>query len=178
MTVHISEIQNPKIAKILNLPPPKEKKKRKASRRLEDSLQKLEIKWFDLQYPTMTKLLFAIPNGGGYRHIVGKNGVKFSPEGKRMKEMGTRKGVLDLLFMEPRGSYTGLWIENKVEDNEMDKDQKEFAALARARRYKVVEVRTIEQFMNAIIGYLKLSKPEKGEGYADQKQTSGQDKVE
>ncbi len=75
-----------------------------------------------------------------------------------MKAMGVRKGVLDMEFLEPRGDYVGLWLEFKVEDNEMDKDQVTFARLARARNWKVEEVRTLERFITVINSYLNLKK--------------------
>ena len=49
----------------------------------EEILQTACITWFDYQYPHLSKLLFAVPNGGS-RHKI---------EAKNLKKQGVRAGV-------------------------------------------------------------------------------------
>lgn len=57
----------------------------------EHELQKSCVKWFRLQYPEYTNLLFAIPNGG----------KRNAREAARLKAEGVTPGVPDLFLQLP-----------------------------------------------------------------------------
>lgn len=94
----------------------------------EHQEQSLLIRWFRLQYPSLSLNLFAIPNGGA-RHIV--TAVK-------LKEEGVVPGIPDLFLMLPVNQYHGLFIEMKAKSGKVSKPQKDFLALANSLNYKAV----------------------------------------
>jgi len=71
----------------------------RADRQTEEDIHKAVIEWADRQSVTKPalELLFHVPNGGS-RH---------GAEAKKLKEMGTRQGVPDLLLPYP------MWCEKK-----------------------------------------------------------------
>lgn len=115
---------------------------KKQNMHLEDDLQASCVKWFRMQYPHLT--LFAIPNGG-------KRDVR---EAVRLKKQGVLKGVHDLFLMKMTKQYCGLFIEIKIGDNKLTKDQEEFALKAMREGHKVGACRTFEEFVRTIRGYL------------------------
>lgn len=57
-----------------------------------------------VSYPDL-RWFFAIPNGG----------ARDQRTGARLKATGVKRGVLDTCLPVKRGSYSGLWIELKIE---------------------------------------------------------------
>lgn len=70
----------------------------------EHKLQVSCVKWFRLQYPKYSSLLFSIPNGGARNIIVAK----------KLKSEGVVSGVSDLILLIPNNNYYGLCIEMKT----------------------------------------------------------------
>ena len=72
---------------------------------IEDDEQAALFSWASMRANTgyMTRLMFAIPNGGFRRPL----------EAKRMKLQGTKAGVPDIFLPVPRGEFSGLFIELK-----------------------------------------------------------------
>lgn len=78
-------------------------------------------------YPDV--LVFAIPNGGGRSPM----------EATKLKEEGVLAGVSDLMVLEARGGWHGLFIEMKrVTGGRVSEEQRSFMAKARERGYKCV----------------------------------------
>ncbi len=72
-------------------------------RQLEHAEQCALLKWWRLQYPAKSRLLFAIPNGGARNAITGA----------MLKAEGVLAGVPDLFLAVPAGGRHGLFIELK-----------------------------------------------------------------
>jgi hypothetical protein len=88
--------------------------------------------------------LFAIPNGG----------KRSKTEAARMKKMGVKPGVSDLLLPIPRKGFHGLWIELKAKKGKPTKEQLEWLDKMTAEGYAAVlcygclsAIKTIEQYM-------------------------------
>ncbi len=47
-------------------------------------------------------------------------------EGKKLKRMGVKRGVPDLFIAVPKNGKAGLWIELKVGNGKLSKEQKQF----------------------------------------------------
>jgi hypothetical protein len=94
--------------------------------------------------------LLAVPNGGN-RSIT---------EALRLKREGVKRGVSDLFFAHPsfgRGFfYHGLWIEVKSKKGKLRKEQKEWMLFMSNVGYKCVEVRTVDEGIQAIKDYLGM----------------------
>lgn len=133
------------------------KKKRAKPRHLEDDLQMLEVKLFEIQYPQYAEDLIAIPNGGKREKKIGRDGKFFCPSAKRMKAMGVKAGVYDLFIPVPRAGYHGLWIENKVGKNGLSDAQEIFGERMRFRGYAVKEVWTLDEFQETCRWYFGRS---------------------
>lgn len=75
-------------------------------RHIESRLQIACKKWFDLQYPKIARLCFAIPNGG-YRSTI---------EAQFLKAEGSTAGVSDMILLIPSGpgKWSSLCIEFKA----------------------------------------------------------------
>lgn len=58
-----------------------------------------------MQYRSLAKLLFAVPNGGSRSKV----------EAAIMQGEGVTPGVSDLILLVARGNYNGLCIEMKTE---------------------------------------------------------------
>jgi len=112
---------------------------------LEHKLQVACVKWFDLQYPEIKKLLWATPNGG-YRNAI---------EAMRLKAEGVRRGVPDLFLAYPSNGYSGLFIEMKIGKNKKTIDQDQYFHMLTAVGYLCKEVRSFDEFVDLIVNYFK-----------------------
>lgn len=70
-------------------------------------------------------LVFAVPNGGGRTRYWGR----------RLKAEGVKRGVSDLVVLEPRGPHHGLVVELKKPGGAASDEQLEFLAACRERGY-------------------------------------------
>lgn len=120
----------------------------------ESGLQQACVKWFRTQYPK--HILFAIPNGGKLPFIKTKTGKRFSAEAVKLKAEGLLPGVSDIMLLEPRGIYHGLFIEMKFNKNGLSEEQIKFFLEAEKRKYKCVVCKTVDEFMKEITDYLNL----------------------
>jgi hypothetical protein len=120
---------------------------------LESKLQRSCVKWFDLQYPKMRQLLFAIPNGGARSKI----------EAGIMKGEGVRAGVADMFLAVPRQNvpepyneelYNGLFIEFKYGKGKQSDTQKSFQAAVDKQGFGYEIVTDFDSFKNLIESYL------------------------
>jgi hypothetical protein len=111
----------------------------------EERLQKDCILWFDYQYPTLQKLLFAVPNGGS-RNIL---------EAVNLKKQGVRAGVSDLVLLYPCTDYHFLCIEFKAKKGTQSNEQKEFQKSVESVGGLYVLIRSFDDFKNNITKYFE-----------------------
>lgn len=127
-------------------PPPPRKRRRPAgpgiyasrapAPRSEAAEQRDLVKWARLaafRDPAL-RLLFAIPNGGGFSGGFKSNAIRVS----RMKAAGLTPGVPDLFLAAPRAGFAGLFVEMKRTSRaNVSDDQETMAAQLSAAGYAV-----------------------------------------
>ena len=90
----------------------------KTSCPLEHEEQANVVQWFDLQYPQLSRLLFAIPNGAN----------KSIATAMKFKREGLRPNFPDLGLAVARRGYNGMFIEMKrVKGGVLSEGQKQYA---------------------------------------------------
>lgn len=86
---------------------------------------------------------------------VSKKGVKYSPAGKKLKDKGVKKGVLDFICIEKRHNYTGLVIELKVGKNKCTKEQIEWISKFKSEGYLVEICYSLNHVEDVLKEYFK-----------------------
>lgn len=116
------------------------------TRHIESTIQKSCVTWFRLQYPSIGRLLFAVPNGG----------ARNAREAAIMKGEGVTAGVSDLILLYGSGNYNALCIEFKTlsKSSKQTPLQKEWQALAEQYGNKYVVCRSFEDFQQEVQNYL------------------------
>lgn len=121
-------------------------KQRSKPRHEEHNLQTSCVNWFRYQYPTFSKMLIAVPNGGRRDAITGA----------MLKAEGVLAGVADLILLIPNRCYHSLLIELKTKSGTQSKAQKEWQQEVERLGYsKYILVRSIDEFIDEINDYLK-----------------------
>lgn len=115
---------------------------------LESDLQKNCVRWFRHQYPELSRLLFAVPNGGKRSRI----------EAAIMYGEGVVSGVADLILLVPRGDYHSLCIEMKYGKNVQSENQKEWGKDVERYGNKYAVCRSIDSFVELVNNYLNYGK--------------------
>ena len=110
----------------------------------ESHLQQVCVRWFRLQYPEYSKLLFAIPNAG---KRLGMNGA-------RMKAEGLLAGVPDLFLAIGSNGFNGMFIEMKHGKNKPSNEQKMMLEELKSRCYNVEIIYTLDDFIARVNSYL------------------------
>lgn len=123
----------------------------------EDQEQQKVIEWAmyrSLEYPEL-RLLHHVPNGGSRNRA----------EAVKLKRMGVKAGVPDLVLPVPCGGYAGLYIEMKVGKNKPTEKQKEWMEQLKRYGHKVEvcysgdeAIKTIEKYIQS--GETKMRKRE------------------
>lgn len=99
--------------------------------------------------PEQWELLFHVPNGE-YRPI---------STAKRLKRIGTKRGIPDIIFDEPLGGYHGLRIEMKRRTGgALTQEQKTKLSLLRDRGYMAEVCRGCDEAFALLQKYLGLNK--------------------
>lgn len=111
----------------------------------ESKMQIACIKWFDLQYSSISKCLFAVPNGGNRNPI----------EAKILRAEGVRAGASDLIFC---FNKTTTFFELKTDTGTLSKSQKEFRDLMFSMGFDYIVIRDVDTFMKEINSIIKNSK--------------------
>lgn len=120
----------------------------------EDSLQIACATYMRAQYPNA--LWFHSPNGGSRNAI----------EAAKLKQMGVRPGVSDIIILENCNwelgyefdssiEYHGLFIELKVKGGTLQQSQLEYLLAAQERWYKAAVVWNFDAFKQLIDNYLQ-----------------------
>lgn len=112
----------------------------------ESKTQRVCVKWFRLVYPKLSRLLFAVPNGG-------KRGIR---EAAIMKAEGVVAGVADLILIIPSKEYHALAIEMKTDKGKQNENQKLWQEDFEKSGGKYVVCRSFDAFRAEIERYLDL----------------------
>lgn len=111
----------------------------------ESALQQICIQWFRYQYQELSKMLFAVPNGG----------FRNQSEAIRMKREGVTPGVSDLILLLPNSEFSSLCIEMKFGKGKQSDLQKEWQIEAEKHGNKYIICNSFESFKVGIEEYLK-----------------------
>ena len=112
---------------------------------LESNLQQACIRWFDLQFPALKPLLYAVPNGG----------KRNAREAARLKREGVRPGIPDLVLAIPMLPYHGLYIELKTPKGRLQPSQRDVLLRLEDQGYMTQIVRSFDEFQSLITKYLR-----------------------
>lgn len=113
-------------------------------RHIESTIQINCVRWFRYQYRHLSRLLFAVPNGG----------ARDAATGRILKAEGVVPGAADLLLLVPSGLYHGLCIEMKTPTGRQQASQYEFEKAVKAQGYKYVICRSVDDFICEVQQYL------------------------
>lgn len=111
----------------------------------ESITQRLCVKWFRLQFPEYSRLLFAVPNGGA-RNVI---------TGRILKAEGVVAGVADLILLVPNSKYHALCVEMKTSIGRQSPAQKEWQDDVQRQGYMYVVARSLNDFRLTVNNYLK-----------------------
>ena len=113
----------------------------------ESRVQRASVRWFRLQYPELSYLLFSVPNGIYTTEV----------QGRIAKEEGMVAGVSDLLLLHPSGdgAFHGLCIEFKTPKGRQSDNQIRWQHEVEKAGYKYVVVRSFDDFLREIASFLK-----------------------
>lgn len=111
----------------------------------EHNLQVACVKWLRIQYPYLRPVFYAVPNGG----------YRTASTAAIMKAEGVNRGVSDLVLDLPTLHHHGLRIEMKAGSSQSP-EQKIYQMAVQYCGYHYQIVRTKEQFMSLIKGWLTL----------------------
>ncbi len=75
--------------------------------------------------------------------------------GGKLKAMGVKKGVPDILVFEPRGQCPGMAIELKVGRNKPTQEQEGWLKALQQRGWECQLVYTLDHFIELVDNYLK-----------------------
>lgn len=116
-------------------------------RHVESRIQQSCVTWFRMQYPSIGRLLFAVPNGGS----------RNAREAGIMKGEGVTAGVSDMILLYPCSGYNCLCIEFKTEakGSKQSPYQKEWQELTERAGNKYIICRSFDDFHREIKDYFK-----------------------
>lgn len=117
----------------------------------EDELQITCFEWIELMRPAhpILEWVIHVPNGGKRpRGAAGK-----------LKAMGVKPGVLDVLLPVPYNGWSGLAIEMKVGTNKTTGQQDDWLQVFDASGYYTAVCYTLEAFMGHVNRFLRESCP-------------------
>ncbi len=90
--------------------------------------------------------LLHVPNGG----------LRSKRQAAKLKLMGVRAGVCDLLLPVPVGDHPGLWIELKTAKGRVSPEQVEFMAGMVALGWRAEVARSAQEAVSCLSGYLGM----------------------
>ncbi len=108
----------------------------------EDSIQTTVFEWIKW-HPLLKKIVIHIPNEG-----------KRTPSyGRKLKLMGMRGGVWDVLIACARHGYIGAWVELKSRDGKLSKAQVEFGKDMQEQNYFCKVCYSVDEAIDNITWY-------------------------
>jgi hypothetical protein len=105
----------------------------------EDNFQKAVARYLDAK----GVLWFHCPNGG-HRNVA---------EAAKLKAMGVKAGVPDVLIFQPQKGYHGFAIELKVAKNKRTEHQMEMQELFMSHNWKVITSYSLDEVITEIDNY-------------------------
>lgn len=103
------------------------------------------VNWFDWEFPELEP---------DFHHFANERKCSMQ-QGRILKRMNVKKGVLDFFLALPLNGRAGLWVELKVGKNKPTKEQLEFAERKIARGYDAIFVWGMEAAKEVILNYLR-----------------------
>lgn len=103
------------------------------------------INWFNFEFPELED---------DFHHFANERKCSVM-EGRKLKRMGVKKGVLDFHLAIPLNGAHGLWIELKVGKGKLSPEQIEFIKRKTQRGYIAVAVWGFEAAKETILTYLR-----------------------
>lgn len=108
------------------------------------------VNWFNETYPHLAE---------DFHHFANERKCTVM-EGRKLKRMGVRKGVLDFHLAVPMSYFHGLWLELKVGKGTLSSEQVAFIRRKQSRGYAATAVWGHEAAKEFIDGYLKNCMPD------------------
>ena len=124
----------------------------KAYKGKEDDFQISAAKYLD----ALGVLWFHPANERKLNVVRNSKGKAFSPLGAKLKRKGVKSGVPDIVILEPRGIYHGLFLELKVGKNKTTPNQEKWKSDLNKRNYLCLVSYSLEESENIIKKYLSL----------------------
>lgn len=113
----------------------------------EAMMQKECVRWFRLQYPTLSPLLFAVPNGGS----------RDTREAAELKRQGVVAGVADIILLKSSkdGRFSSLCLELKSRTGRQSMSQISWENHAKMHGNRYLVIRSVEEFIQAVNEHLR-----------------------
>ena len=111
----------------------------------EPRIQAACVRYFACRYRKLLPLFFSVPNGarvGETQRIV-------------LKAEGLRSGVSDMILLVPSAHHHALCLEFKTPQGRQSETQKEFQLAAQEQGFRYEIIRSLNQFIEVVDGYLK-----------------------
>lgn len=119
----------------------------------EDQEQMAFVEYIEKAHPNL--VFFAVPNGEERPSKENDKGERYSLSAQRLKRLGVKSGVPDLVFAEPRGQFHGLYVEMKRRKGGKESEaQKKWRADLWLRGYKSVVCAGVDDAILQLNGYL------------------------
>lgn len=106
------------------------------------------VNWFNEKYPHLAD---------DFHHFANERKCTVM-EGRKLKRMGVKKGVLDFHLAIPMGDFHGLWLELKVGKGKLLPEQIDFIRRKQSRGYVATAVWGFEAAKEIIMCYLSTYK--------------------
>jgi hypothetical protein len=116
----------------------------------ESKLQTACVRWFRIEYPKYSRLLFAIPNGVRLHGTEKERMITWN----RLAKEGAVAGAADLFLSVPSHGTPGLYIEMKTEKGRQSEKQKLFERDAVKAGYGYAIPRSEKEFRQVVKMYL------------------------
>jgi len=125
-------------------------KRLKGGELAEETIHKVVMEWISVHtvIKQFKRLILHYPNEG-------KRSQRY---GKLLKDMGMRKGVVDLFIAVPRQGFGGAWIELKSADGVLKPEQKEFLEDMAAQNFYTAVCWSIDEAIETISWYFGIKK--------------------
>lgn len=129
----------------------------------EELEQKGLFGWINSNCPKeLVQFIFAVPNGGERPHVeyTNKQGEKkkWCPEGKRLKDMGVRAGVADIICLIPCDGFHGFVIEMKEPGKKPTPAQRSFLLGASPLGFKCMVAYSYMEARKFILDYFGIER--------------------
>jgi hypothetical protein len=123
---------------------------------LEWQEQAAFVQWMEAAHPDVP--FFAVPNGGLRPWKTSAKGQRYSPGAQKLRAMGVKRGVPDLVICHPCGRYHGAYLEFKrrnARPSGTDPDQVVWLELLAAKGYFTQVVAGFDRARETMEKYLK-----------------------